>query len=172
MTAIRFVACPTRQAGESGRAFVERMLRELNAKKGSATALPTPPKIEITATTAKVAKEVRANVETISRAGGAASPADAVANPGPAAIAEPEPEPKSGTAPSYVNDCEAWRLAAEKSAKAGKVVLDWRGRPDHRPTTRCWPPGPIGPDGRSTHRYVGPWPPKWASKWTKNPKKA
>jgi hypothetical protein len=34
------------------------------------------------------------------------------------------------------------------------VVLDWRGRPDTRPTTRCWPPGPMGPDGRSTHRYA------------------
>jgi hypothetical protein len=150
---MRLITCPTRRPDESGKAFVDRMLRELDAKKGSASALPTPPKIEITATTAKVADPARH--------------ADAGADPGPAAI-----EPKLGTSPDYVNGCEAWRLAAEKSAKAGKVVLDWRGRPDTRPTTRCWPPGPMGPDGRSTHRYVGPWPPKWASKWTTNPKKA
>jgi hypothetical protein len=53
---MRVLACPTRMPGETGQAFIDRMLAELNAK-GSATALPTPPKIEITATTAKVAKE-------------------------------------------------------------------------------------------------------------------
>jgi hypothetical protein len=56
---MRFVAVPCRMPGETGQAFVDRMLRELDAKKGSATALPTPSKIEITATTAKVAKEAK-----------------------------------------------------------------------------------------------------------------
>jgi hypothetical protein len=54
---MRIVACPTRLPGESGRAFVDRMLAELNTK-GSASALPTP-RIEITSTTAKVAKEAK-----------------------------------------------------------------------------------------------------------------
>jgi hypothetical protein len=123
----RFVACPTRNPGESGRAFVERMLAMLNTK-GGATALPTPPKVpnlpkvEIAAKSVKVAEDKAT-------------------------------------------------MFWPKTEGPPKVVLDWRGRPDTRPTTKCWPPGPMGPDGRSTHRYVGPWPPKWASKWTTNPKK-
>jgi hypothetical protein len=45
--------------GESGQAFIDRMLRKLDAKKGSAPALPTPPTIEITATSTTVAKEAK-----------------------------------------------------------------------------------------------------------------
>jgi hypothetical protein len=169
MTAIRFVSVPIRAPGESGRAFIDRMLAELDSK-GAASAAPIPPKIVITA-------EVKSNARPIRRVRPARDPAPAAdtrADAGPAVAkpAEPEREIKPGTSPDYVNGCEAWRLAAEKSAKVGKVMLDWLGRPDTRPTTKTWPPGPMGPDGRSTHRYVGPWPPKWASKWTKNPKKA
>jgi hypothetical protein len=140
--------------GETGQAFIDRMLRDLSTKKGSASALPVAPKVEITPTTAKVAKAKRVR------------PA---ADPAPAEVAEPKSD--SGT---YLNNRETWRLAAEKRGKPGKVAqeapLDWLGRPDRRPTTKAWPPGPMGPDGRSTHRYVGPWPPKWASKWTTGPK--
>ena len=52
MTAIRYIEAPTRRPGETGRAFVERMLAQLS--KGGATA--PPPKVEITAKTVKVDK--------------------------------------------------------------------------------------------------------------------
>jgi hypothetical protein len=142
MTAIRFIEAPTRRPGESGRAFIDRMLAELN-NTGGATALPTPPKIEITATTAKVDKSLEA---------------------------KPQPVPESEVVdvvhgPFPVKECRGKITASD-------APLDWRGRPDYRPTTKSWPPGPMGPDGRSTHRYVGAWPPRWASKWTtgKSPK--
>jgi hypothetical protein len=32
MTAIRIVSCPQRMAGETGQAFIERMLRDLGSK--------------------------------------------------------------------------------------------------------------------------------------------
>jgi hypothetical protein len=67
MTSIRFIQCPTRRPGESSLAFVDRMLAELN-NKGSASALPTPPKIEIAATTAKVAQGAKTNVDRRVRA--------------------------------------------------------------------------------------------------------
>lgn len=43
MTAIRYVEAPTRRPGETGRAFVERMLAELD-RKGAAVA--APPKVD------------------------------------------------------------------------------------------------------------------------------
>jgi hypothetical protein len=138
---LRIVDCPTRKPGESGRAFVERMLAQLS-NTGGATALPTPPKVEITAKAARVAKDLRVPVE-----------------PEPAAVAEAKP----GTSTHYLNNREVWALAAEAKRAHKPMVTDWLGRLDRRPTTKAWPPGPMGPDGRSTHRYVGPWPPKWAS---------
>jgi hypothetical protein len=82
---MRIIQTPTRRPGESGQAFIDRMLAELNTK-GGATALPTPPKVEITANTAKVANEVRANAETNSPAGHVPGPADALADRSPAAL--------------------------------------------------------------------------------------
>jgi hypothetical protein len=70
----RFVSCPAREKGETGRAFVERMLAALNT--GGATALPAPPKIVITA-------EVKPNVRVrVPRS------VPAVANPRPNARPE------------------------------------------------------------------------------------
>ena len=43
---MRVVAVPCRMPGESGRAFIDRMLAEPN-NKGRASALPTPPVIDI-----------------------------------------------------------------------------------------------------------------------------
>jgi hypothetical protein len=143
----RFVACPAREKGESGRAFVERMLAALNT--GGATALPTPPQVLITAKTAKPARPFGKEwIESQAKA--------LEAKP----TIKVEAETKLCThGPFPVKECRG-KLTAQEAP------LDWRGRPDHRPTTKSWPPGPMGDDGRSTHRYVGPWPPKWASKWT------
>ena len=41
MATERYIACPTRAPGETGQAFIDRMLAELNAK-GRAAALPIP----------------------------------------------------------------------------------------------------------------------------------
>jgi hypothetical protein len=139
MTATRYIACPTRAPGESGRAFIDRMLAEVNAK-GKASAFPIPPVID--------------TVEPKPKAKPHAPASRSIPVPHSESVASrPSFEPKSS-----------------KACPAGDVVLDWRGRPDTRPTTRSWPPGPMGADGRSTHRYVGKWPPKWVSKWTTGPK--
>jgi hypothetical protein len=63
---MRVLACPTRQPGESGQAFIDRMLAHLDAKKGAASA--APPKVEITAKTAKVVKEARAKTKPATQA--------------------------------------------------------------------------------------------------------
>lgn len=143
MTTIRYIEAPTRRPGETGRAFIDRMLAKLS-NKGSATALPTPPKVEITTKTVKVNKALRVE-------------------------AKPKLKIEAETVlvthgPFPVKECRG-------KITAGDAPLDWRGRPDYRPTTKSWPPGPMGPDGRSTHRYVGHWPPKWASKLTTGDKR-
>lgn len=85
-------------------------------------------------------------------------------------------QPNNATAPQEVTDHDttspSYRPSFEpkRAGAPGVGIVDGLGRPDNRPTTRCWPPGPMGPDGRSTHRYIGHWPPKWASKWTTGPK--
>ena len=108
---IRYIEAPTRRPGETGRAFVERMLAQLGT--GGATALPIP-KVEITAKVVRVDK---------------------------ALTVKPKP--------------------TGEVKKSTDVVLDFRGQPDLRPTTRKWPP-PYDPvTMRSSHRYVGHWPPKW-----------
>jgi hypothetical protein len=40
MTAVRYLACPTRMAGENGHEFVDRMLRELSSRPKGATLPP------------------------------------------------------------------------------------------------------------------------------------
>jgi hypothetical protein len=153
MTTIRFLEAPTRRPGETGQAFIDRMLAELNSK-GSASALPTPPQIVITA-------EAKPHARNVCRVRHTRDPASAAASC--PALESEAPVVDATHGPFPVKECRG-KLTAQEAP------LDWRGRPDYRPTTKSWPPGPMGPDGRSTHRYVGPWPPKWASKWTKGPK--
>jgi hypothetical protein len=78
---MRFVSVPSRLPGESGQAFIDRMLRDLNSR-GSASALPTPG-IETTSTTAKVAKEAKPDARGVRRIRPTADNVDARgANPG------------------------------------------------------------------------------------------